>query len=242
MKKQSYFLFTLLWLVSCSSYVQRFHQQFDRYEDSFRYGQTDELALYKKNKRSAYSKVTTANQRFISPPIKRHYRSQEDVRKRYKAEDFNDNNSDGSLWVNATNNNRRFLFNQTIQFKRGDIILIQVQGKLKNEITSELKRAFSTPRITNAAPSRPAVTTTPPTSKITRGVSEKDNKIFDVVSSIVVDEINQTHLLIRGRKQILFKNRKRFIEIQALVSRSDIDIDGSLTSNRIIENQIKIIR
>ena len=55
-------------------------------------------------------------------------------------------------------------------------------------------------------------------------------------------KINKDHLLLRGRKNVLYKNRKRVVEIQALISRRDIASDDTLLSNRIIENNISVIR
>lgn len=241
------YLFIFLFLASCSSYIRKIHNKFNRYEDNrHRKIQQDELALYKKKPHLRYPMVTTINQKQVLPPVKRKYQPQDRTRKRYTVDDLNDNLSVESLWVNSSQRGQGFLFNQKTHFKNGDIILIQVQGKLKNEIMAEFKRAFplrikKNKLIGNAGKNLASTTPVSLQSK-EDNVSEKDNKIFDVISSIVIDEINQTHLLIRGRKQILFREKKRFMEIQALVNRHDIDSNGSLASNKLIESQIQVIR
>ena len=47
--------------------------------------------------------------------------------------------------------------------------------------------------------------------------------------------ISNNHILLRGRKNVLYHDRKRTVELQALVSRRDITLDDSVVSDKIIE-------
>ena len=57
-----------------------------------------------------------------------------------------------------------------------------------------------------------------------------------------MDQVNNNHLVVKGEKEILFRNKKRLVEVQALVNRQHVEPDGSLASNKIIENQIQVVR
>ena len=54
--------------------------------------------------------------------------------------------------------------------------------------------------------------------------------------------MSKDHVLVRGRKDVLFRNKKRFIEVQALVARNDIADDDSVKTNNVIESNVQIIR
>ncbi|MBT6326822.1 MAG: hypothetical protein HOJ35_12710, partial [Bdellovibrionales bacterium] len=69
-----------------------------------------------------------------------------------------------------------------------------------------------------------------------------NNDVFDRISSVIVEEINKDHILLRGKKSILFRNRKRQIEIQALIARQDISLNNAVNSDKIIESSIEIMR
>ena len=121
--------------------------------------------------------------------------------------------------------------------------------ELKSDIASELKRAF------------PAITTKPSQKKqnavkgtATKKENSKDNnepkkneevgetKIYDKVSSIVVEEINNEHLLLKGRKYLLYKGRKRAIEVQALVARRDVKENKTVNSDDVLEATLRVIQ
>ena len=85
-----------------------------------------------------------------------------------------------------------------------------------------------------AAAATPASATEEPTGE--------DGKVYDRISSVVVEEINKDHVLIRGRKNLLYKNRKRLVEVQALVSKKDITVDDTLDSEKILESSITVLR
>ena len=62
------------------------------------------------------------------------------------------------------------------------------------------------------------------------------------ISSVVTEEINNLYVIVRGRKEVLFRKRKRLIEIQGLIARKDISPDDKITSDSFLESSIKIIR
>ena len=62
------------------------------------------------------------------------------------------------------------------------------------------------------------------------------------ISGVVVEEINREHLLIKGRKNVLFKNRKRMVEVQALVSRKDIGDNDIISSDAILESNVTVVK
>ena len=233
-----FFSLILVFVCSCA-YVENMHKYFDKHEKKQK-----RYSLYEKYKKESNSKVTTGNKKFVSPGIKRYYQPKKNVvksKKRYTASDFDDNHSDGSIWLASSGRNREFLFSKNVNVGNGDIILIQVKEKLKNEIASELKREFPLRNINlnkkMIPPPNPK-----PVEKVEAEEKKNDEKIFDVISSIVIDEVSSNHLVVKGEKQILFRNKKRLVEIQALVNRQHVEPDGSLASDKIIENQIQVIR
>ena len=62
------------------------------------------------------------------------------------------------------------------------------------------------------------------------------------LSSVVTEEINNSYVIVRGRKEVLFRKRKRLIEIQGLIARKDVSPDDKITSDNFLESSIKIIR
>ena len=232
----------LVFSCSCAHYVKKVHKYFDQHEKK-----PKRYSLYEKYRDKSIGKVTTGNKDFLSPGVKRYYRPKKDVvkkkdsRKRYTASDFNDNRSDGSIWLASSGRNREFLFTKNVNVRNGDIVLIQVQQKLKRDIASELKREFPLPIITPNKKTEPSKLE--PTKKVeAKKLEFDDNKIFDVISSIVIDEVNNNHLIVKGEKEILFRNKKRLVEIQGLVNRQHIEPDGSLASGKIIETQVQVVR
>jgi len=236
----------LLFLVSCSSYVNKLHSQLDRdthqnRENSYTHRKFD---MYRgrnpkwqgpKNQLD-YRKKSTKNTDQLLPQTRRDYRPSN---KRYKAEDLYDNDSNGSLWSGRGQNN--FLFAKNNIKKNGDIVVIKVQEKLKKEMSLELARAFpqrdkkkdkktdkNNPNTTEQEPNVPPEKTS--------------SKTYDSISSVVIEEINKDYLLLRGKKELLYHSRKRVVEVQSLVARKDILDDDSILSDNILESQVIIIR
>ena len=236
-------MFFLLFLTSCSNYIAQKHRQFDQYEqfknnkDSF-WG--DDLPFYNQHSRLNRRGISTSNRKVLPPSVKRQYRPQKhtQTQKRYKASDLKDNNYDGGLWAEASGPNRGFLFTKRISIKNGDVVLVQIQKRLQEKINATLARKFSKAnKKTTTSKEKKEV----PISNNSSTTGE-DDKIFDVISSVVIDEINNKHLILRGVKEVFYKNKKRFIELAAMADRNNIESDGSLPSNKIIENRIKVLR
>lgn len=241
--KLLHFIALTFMLSSCSSYISQMYKDLDRAEGKSSNPQQsqDKFDLYRKKPQMA----ATSNTRQLLPQTKRSYTPSEDAQKRYKANDLNDNSNDGSLWT-ASNSKTDYLFTHDVDKKNGDIVLIQVMGNLKNEITAELKRAFPDPikkKVDPAKPTDPAAAAAPaPPSGANEEPTGEDGKVYDRISSVVVEEINKDHVLIRGRKNLLYKNRKRLVEVQALVSKRDITVDDTLDSEKILESSITVLR
>ena len=249
-------LFVLLLFSSCSSYINKIYKDLDRQEAKNRVvKQRDQFAMYRKphqftTQRPATSnRVSSKNSRNLMPQTRRQY-SRPAMKKRMTADDLNDNSQSGSLWTGSGKDSH--LFTQSKNRKIGDIILIQVQSHLKNEITLELKREFARPVLKkksdkggekkegDAAEGGDATKKTPAS---TAGAdSGGDAKIYDRISSIIIEEINQDHLLLKGRKDVLFNNRKHTVEIQGLVKRNHILTDDTVDSDNFLETTINILR
>ena len=241
-----------LTLSSCANYISQMHREFDRAEGAPPPMQRDKFALYRQNKMRQQRKplINSESNPYVVPSVKRDYQPQNAPRKRYKANDLADNAGDGSLWSGVEGRNN-FLFTENREKSNGDIILIKVAGKLKNEITAELKRAFPAPVKTKKkkgeeekegdAGKAPA-SATAPAGGDDKEVDASSDKIYDRISSVVVEEINKDHILIRGRKNVLYHNRKRVVEVQALIARRDVLDDDTVHSNRILESQVMVLR
>jgi len=250
MKSLILLLLSLFLFSSCSNYIAQMHKEFDRAEGVRPPAERDKFAMYRGNQRMMPKQkpmVNSDSNPYVVPSVKRKY-SNPDKNKRYKANDLADNAGDGSLWSGVEGRDN-YLFTQNDKKSHGDIILIKVAGKLKNDITAELRRAFPSPiksQENNKEEDKgkaPASTTAEtPTGGDDQNVDASTDKVYDRVSSVVVEEINEDHLLLRGRKNVLYKNRKRVIEIQALVARRDVLDDDTINSNKVIENQVSIVR
>ncbi len=259
MRINSFFLLTsLVFLTSCSSYMNSIYRDFEQQErtnaevdvpsDNF-----DQYRHPKRRTSSEYNRVdrtvTTANAKMIAPQIKRQYKAEKEAVKRYTASDLTDNGNDGSLWAGSDPN--AFLFSNNKSKNAGDIIQINVLARLKNEITMELKKTFpDNPYETRANNENKNADTRAPAGSAD-GKPEKKEAVAestggegaqDKISGVVVEEINREHLLIKGRKNVLFKNRKRMVEVQALVSRKDIGENDTISSDAILESNVSVVR
>lgn len=262
MKVNVFFLLcTLSFLTSCSSYVNSLYKDFEQQERANNDVDlpVDNFDQYRHPKRRTSSKynrvdkidrtVTTSNVKVLAPEIKRQYKEEKIAMKRYAASDLTDNGSDGSLWAGSDPN--AFLFSNNKTKSSGDIVQINVLPRLKNEITLELKKAFpDNPYETKVAKTdkgaedgrAPAGGEEKKADKKEAAESNLSEGAQDKISGVVVEEINREHLLIKGRKNVLFKNRKRMVEIQALVSRKDIGENDIINSDAILESNISVVR
>ena len=87
----------------------------------------------------------------------------------------------------------------------------------------------------NPAASAQAATAAPKEDEI-------DMKVYDKISGTVMEEISKDYILLRGRKDVIFKKEKQSIEIQGLVSRKDILENDYVNSDRLLDSRVFIIR
>lgn len=185
----------------------------------------------------------------FQPKIKRQYNP---VNRRTQAQDLVDNDHSGSLWGGQSHDG--YLFARDVYKKHGDIIVMKVQGKLKNDITAELKRAFPSPKKKKKAaakkgavgpdgkPAKPEEEkVADATPKDEQDVAE-DGKVYDQISSIIAEEVNKDYILLRGQKEVIFRSDKHMIEIQALVPRKDLLEDDTVLSSTILESNVTVVR
>lgn len=249
-----------LLLVSCSNYVGKWHNQIDRdlaiRQDRYKMGpkSNQNFNLYRRNlpannrfsneaapistKNNLHSTKFTRN---LNPVTKRQYTPENKVR--IKANDLLDNDNEGSLWVGAGQDN--YLFSRNNSKRHGDIVVINVQSKLKKDITLELSRAF--PDMMKKKKDQNKKGEGEQEEKKDAADADNEdlsdpNKVYDKISSVIIEEINQDHLLLRGRKDVLFKKKKRLVEVQALVARRDISDDDAVLSGTVIESSISVLR
>lgn len=229
-------------LTSCASYVQSLHRQIDNEERMNRNKNkqqsrpaTDARPIQNPmSLNSAPSANSTSN---YNANNNRQYQSR--GARRYKASDLVDNQSDGSLW--SGENSESFLFVTNNLKNKGDIVIINVMENLKNKIQEELKRNFPDPKKkspTTATATQPVAET--PAAQAPE--SSVPGKVHDKISSTVVEQVNQDYLLIRGRKEVMFKKFKRYFEIQALVSQKDISSQDTVSSDKLLETKINVLR
>lgn len=245
-------LFLLMFtLVSCAGYVDQIHRQLDREEraKTKKEEPTDRFAAYRERDRFrpeddrrpiknpvTYSLGSDPSGQ-MRPPVKREYRPQ-----RYKANDFVDDDSGGSLWANQGSSSSLFTYQNDKH--TGDMVIINVLENLRNQISSELKSTFpDKPRrgkdgeklddkkAAGAAPAAPNAQD-----------NEMDMKVYDKISGTVMEEISKDYILLRGRKEVIFKKEKRSIEVQALVSRKDIMENDYVNSDKLLESRVFILR
>ena len=247
-------LSSLTLLASCSSFIDGMYRDLERSErmaaDDENEAYPDQFDQYRKNTKrrtsSVYNKpgrnrgdVSTNTQNTVNPEVKRQYQDEKVALKRVTASDLTDTGNDGSLWGSGDPN--AFLFATSKSKSAGDIVQINVLNKLKNEITLELKRAFPENPYEGKKPDGAAAT--PPAAVAAAATTPAEAAdAQDKISSVVVEEINREHLLIKGRKNVLFKNRKRMVEVQALVSRKDISDNDMVNSDAILESNISVVR
>ena len=248
MKILSFLLLTLL--MSCANYVENVHRQIDREEKAARVDPTeairDRYAPYKNRFNRAEDKRPIKDPRTYSmsdggpsgqmkPLVKREYRPQ-----RYTADDFKDNDSSGgSLWANQGSSSSLFTYQNDKH--TGDMVIINVLENLRNQISAELKRVFpdqpkkmvegqkGDPKGAPSAPGAPAA-------------EEMDMKIYDKISGTVMEEISKDYILLRGRKDVIFKKEKKAIEVQGLVSRKDIMENDYVNSDKLLDSRVFILK
>ncbi len=272
MNKVIFNILLCLLLQSCAGMVNQMYTDFDRADgysapEAPSKGNFDLYRgnpQFKSNSRPPTSAMTnrqglsSSQQNEVMPSVQRQYTTEIAGKRRVRADDLRDNGASGSLWsTNDGNTNNLFTNNRNIT--NGDIVLINVYNKLKNEITLELKRAFPEPLAAQTAanktedkanPAKPKAdeVTTSQASQKSAGDDNFDeggtgtNRVYDRISSVVIEQIDDQHLLLRGRKDVLYKNRKRLIEIQALIPKRDLNDNNTVNSDSILEQTITVLR
>lgn len=252
-------LLLLFSLTSCANYISRVHRELDRdamkrkgitppdkfepFRDPNAFNQDPRNASPRNQVPHSFSQgATSDSMRNVAPAVRRQYMPQQQANKRVTASDLNDNDNRGSLWVN--NGEPVSLFTDNRTRGQGDIVLVNVFKQLKNEITAELKRAFPdppTPKKQDAA-ADPAAPEVAENREPANDDVVDEEKVYDKISTVIVEEINRDHVLLRGRKNLLFRNRKRLVEIQALVARRDLGSLDAISSDNIVESTITVLR
>ncbi len=244
----------LFFITSCAGYVNQIHRQIDneqraKYQQQYtprqqtRYNQNqpgDRRPI--NNPVTLNGQPTASTQANMLPSVQRNY-GQSTGRKRYQASDLTDNGSDGSLW--SGKNSESFLFVNNNLKKPGDIVIIEVQKDLKDTIQDELKRNFPDPVAKTGTSSPEGTAATPEAQAEAAPANPADvnsEKVYDKISAAVVEEVNQDYLLIRGRKEVLYKKYKRYFEIQAIVSQKDISSRDTIKSTKLLEPRINVLR
>ena len=157
--------------------------------------------------------------------------------KRYSADDFKDRDTSNSLWVG--NGKENFFSSGGVRKEKGDLVTINVFTKLKNLIAGEISRMYPS---TNKDKKSQTPESSNKNSKNEEVSQNSGETIQDKISVIVTKEVRDNHLILTGRKQLIFNDNRHLIEIQALVHRKDISTDDSLDSSRIIQSSIKVLR
>ncbi len=248
-------LFALLLFTSCANYVTGLHKQMDREERLARGGgQAPRQQLNpnspwrdrfqpEKDKRpiknpTTFSLSDGGPSGSVRPPVKRDYRPQ-----RYQADDFKDNESDGSLWANQGSSASLFTYQNDKH--TGDMVIINVLENLRNQISSELKRTFPDKPVRRKEGDKEKkedkAAAAAPVVPGRNDDNEMDMKVYDKISGTVVEELNKDYIVLKGRKEVIFKKEKRSIEVQALVSRKDIMENDYVNSDRLLESRVFVL-
>lgn len=238
--------------IACSSYVNRIHSQIAREEGHSKAPRRgyDPYAKYRNNrynrahdKRPINNPVTlggyanTANTRNMAPSNQRQYQN----RGRVRADDLKDNSGNGSLW--SSKNSESYLFVTNNIKKKGDIVVIEVMAKLKETIQEELKRTFPEKKKKKSSKDgEGSEEKEEPAPAATANNANPAGEVYDKISTQVVEQINKDYLLVRGRKEVLFKDYKRFIEVQGLVPKKYINDNDSVDSDSILEPKVTVLR
>jgi flagellar L-ring protein FlgH len=247
-------LILLFTLASCAGYVDSIHRQIDREErgptqarqqnpqDRYQGWREKDRFRPEMDKRPIKNPVTyslgTGPSGQVRPPVKRDYRPQ-----RYKADDFVDNDNDGSLWANQGQSSSLFTYQNDKH--TGDMVIINVLENLRNQISAELKRVFPDKPKRNKDGSKDpakAQAASPAAPAGAPAGDDMDMKIYDKISGTVLEEISKDYILLRGRKEVIFKKEKRSIEVQALVSRKDIMENDYVNSDKLLESRVFVLR
>ena len=225
-------------LLSCSSYVEKWHSKIDSIERGKKSGIRERIygptGHFKKdqshlNKNLGHKFYSTEGTKHLAPHYKRRYGRET---KRRTIDSLYDNGNEDSLWSGVGQEN--YLFTRNNIKKYGDIIIVDMGFDLKREIMLEFSRVYPSTKFSLDGKKK---------SIDEELLKEKDErKIYGRVSSVIIEEMNKDHLLIQGKKEMLYKDKKRVIEIQALVARRDISRTDTIHSDKILELMVSVVR
>lgn len=242
-------LLTLLFFVSCANYVNSLHRQIDKEENGGKKSANADMknhySPYKNrfnrenDKRpikdpTTYSMSDGGPSGQMKPSVQRDYRPT-----RHNANDFRDNDSNGSLWANQGSSSSLFTYQNDKH--TGDMVIINVLENLRNQISSELKRVFPD-RPKKAAEGEKSSKAAATAAATPAAAEEMDMKIYDKISGTVMEEISKDYILLRGRKDVIFKKEKKSIEVQGLVSRKDIMENDYVNSDKMLDARVFILK
>lgn len=238
----SFYLLSSL-LTSCSSYIQGIHNQISSEERQQKMARYNQYNTNQRNYRGNINNPVTLNSvpntnntRNLPPAINQQYESK--GTRRYSAEDLKDNSNSGSLW--SGKNSESYLFVTNNVKRVGDYVIIEVMSKMKGDITTELKRNFPPPPSKDKSEKK-----SDDDKKDEEDIaanSDGKSKVYDKISTQVVEEINKDYLLLRGRKEVIFRKIKRYIQVQAVVAAKDIRDNDSVSSEKLLEPKINVLR
>jgi flagellar L-ring protein precursor FlgH len=154
-----------------------------------------------------------------------------------------DDDNAGSLWANQGSSSSLFTYQNDKH--TGDMVIINVLENLRNQISAELKRTFpdKPKRGSEAAKEGEGQKKAAQAPAATPNAqdNEMDMKVYDKISGTVMEEISKDYIVLRGRKDVIFKKEKRSIEVQALVSRKDIMENDYVNSDKLLESRVFIL-
>jgi flagellar basal body L-ring protein FlgH len=142
-----------------------------------------------------------------------------------------------SLWTGKGTDS--YLFTNSTEKKVGDMVTIDVYKNLRNEISTELK--LDAEAAGQEAPEGEKGKTAEE-KPAEEAETADDDKPSDQISTVVEEEVNQSHILLKGKKTVVFRGKKKLLEINALVAKKDIKSDARVESKNIMESTIKVLR
>lgn len=222
-------IFFYFFLFSCSNYINRVHSEIDESNRKTKKNQEGRDFSLFPNEESRNNQKLAKN----FDPAKNMKTTQENF---WKDEES------GSLWDEE--NDSSYYFIDNIQIKKGQIITISVNKELRNNITLELSRVFR-PKNTDTTKDKAATTPKPAEDSTGTNQDEKkedDQQAFDQIPAVIVEIVGAKHIILKGRKEVLYHARKRLVEIQCLVKRDSVSPNNTIKSKDFIEFNIMVLR
>jgi len=241
--------------LSCSSLVKDYHQKFDKGKSPHArknshnpiHKNLTNSQRIRKDQRPIKDPITYSNiqstrsHSSYRPSVKREYREVEN--NRYKAEDFIDNESEGSLWTGK--HSEGFIFTNHNVKNVGDIVIVQVEDDLNAKIDEEVERAFKRKRKLKKGKKPASIVKKDkekPVKKEVKETDKNDPQLEDRMSTLIVQKINKDYILVRGIKEVMYKNIKRFVTVESIVPKRDIDHNDQIKSSQLLETSILVKR